>query len=1277
MSLATATVVCASCGAKIAAGSRFCGQCGTPLPDPSASRDDFIGKLVGNYRVLALIGEGGMGKVYRAEQERLKRAVCIKTLLPHFAKDPNLVQRFEREGQATAAMRHPNVVTVLDFGKTDDGTLYIVMEYVEGRTLRAVLKEDAPLPLERAVGLTVQMLSGLDEAHAQGVVHRDLKPANVLVSKLRDGSELLKVVDFGIAKLTAGDGSERGLTRTGLVVGTPGYMAPEQLTNEAVSPATDLYSAGVILWELLTGKRLFAGKSELETINRQLSQVVASPSSISSIPVPPALDEVCLKALERQPANRYGSALEFRRALELIAQGLRGAPVAAPASMLELPVPPSSGATGVSMPSAVAPVTIDALSKLLPSQLAQYTRSLSSQLARSEKRTLHAFFLEVSADRSAGADSSVLGSGLPQLFVGLANAVTAQGGVAERFMGSCLVAVFGVHELHEDDAMRCVRAARDARAFAADFSQGQGASLGLRIGVCAATVTGVDSSLGLHDSPAVNEVLNLARQVQGAAAVGDILLTRTVRSALKGGITVTDMPSLPGLNEPVFKLVADDVVKTEPLCGREREQTMLKNFVEGLVQRRSGGALLLGQPGIGKSRLIRFASELASKRGVTIARARGGRLGQAAPLDVIRQLVHSLSERDRGPTEDVARTTLKGLARLGLEAVDIQRLESLFSMSTTNPGAKPAADEERYHDRAALLELFAKATQQQPLLLLIDDAQLADRLSLEIVEEVVARSSAVHPLGLLAAARPGETEGVLPRLKRVELTPMTPADVGLLVGAQLRKGRPPATLIEAIWARCEGNPHYCNELLSAVTESGQLQFVNGEWRFATGEAELPESLAHVVAARLERIGPHAKTLLRIGAVIGRSFTVDLVSASVETPIDITAAVTDCLRRGLLERSEQGEGTLQFSQAVVRDTILKRLAPADRRRLHQMVGEALERGCSAGSEHPLDALSRHFVGSEQPRKAMKYLRQAADRWVEKHAWDVAARQYREAYALLAREAARLGPLSDVTSGHLLELAAAAAGAAGLDDPKGALAFLDEAMAAVPETRRGRARAEALRQRGLLKMKLSRATDAVKDLREALGLLSAADDVAQIVALRTELASALETSGQLGPATSELTQAMQLLSARGQSDATSLWPCLNQLGRVHLRLGKLVEAQAFFENALVAAQSCQSASGQGRVLANQMVLAAQRGDKALTERLYAQALALAREGGDRLGAIRVQYNHANWLRTSGKVAEADAELREVAQRSREIGWKEGEAMAAAARPAGPTVSRGAGP
>lgn len=1261
--------LCSSCRSPLVPGARFCPQCGAPVQGVSTPSDELIGQVIGSYRVMALIGEGGMGKVYRAEQERLKRAVCIKTLLPQFAKDPNVVQRFEREGLATAGMRHPNVVTVLDFGKTENGTLYIVMEYVEGRTLRAVLREDAPVPVERAVGLVTQMLSGLDEAHAQGVVHRDLKPSNVLVSRLRDGSEMVKVVDFGIAKLTSGsDGAERGITKTGLVVGTPGYMAPEQLTNEAVTPATDLYSTGVILWELLTGKRLFSAKSELETLNRQLAQVVSSPSSVSSLPVPAALDEICLKALERVPGKRYASALEMRRALELVAVGIRGVP-AAPAEQMLVP-PPEAEPLPQSPSTSVNPVTVDALSKLLPSQLASYTRTLASQLARSEKRTLHAFFLEVSGDFEQTHDSQHVRATLGQLFTGLHQAVTACGGVAERFMGSCLVAVFGLRELREDDAERCVRAARDCRAFIAEFSEAQGPALNVRIGICAGSVAGVDPEAGLQDSPAVNEVLAQARRVEGAAEAGEIVLTRSVRAASRDAFSVVDRPSVPGLNEPLYRLVSsadESGPRGELLAGRAREQAMLTGFVEGLVQKRSGGALLLGQPGVGKSRLLRLAAELCRARNVMVARARGGRLGQA-PLDVVRQLVHSLTNQDRAATDDGARTTLQGLARLGLEQVDIQRLESLFSMATTNPGVKVGADEERYHDRAALLELFTRATRQQPLLLLIDDAHLADRVSLEIVEEVVARASPQHPLGLLATARPGETDGVVPRLKRVEVGPLAPSEIAVLITSLLRKGQSPPELVEAIWSRCEGNPQYCRELVTALLEAGHLHFTNGAWRYQSHDAELPESLAHVVAARLERVSAHARTLLRMGAVIGRSFPVDLVSASVETPIDIAAAVAECVRRGLLERTEHFKGTLQFSQALVRETILQRLAPADRRRLHQMVGEALERGVSAGAEHPLDAMSRHFIGSEQPRKAMKYLRQAADRWAEKHAFDVAARQYREAHALLAREAARLGPLSDVTSGHLLELAAAAAGSMGMDDPKGALAFLDEAVASVPETRRGRARAEALRQRALLLQKVSKPLDAVKDLRDALVVLSATDDLELVLAVRTELASALEAAGQLGPATAELLQVLQLGTSRNLTNPSALWQCLNQLGRVHLRLGKADEAASFFENALTAAEQAGSATGQGRVVANQMVVAAQRGDVALTERLYAQALSLAREGGDRLGAIRVQYNHANWLRTAGKQAEAEAELREVALRAREIGWKEGEAMAAAARPTG---------
>lgn len=289
------------------------------------------GQLIAGYRVGACLSSGGMGQVYLAEQERLKRTVCIKTLLPGLASDATMVKRFEQEGLVLAGLKHPNLVTVLDVGQTPEGVLYLVMEYVRGRTLREVLIDEGPLSFTRAAGLVMPMLSGLHEAHTHDVIHRDLKPGNVMVGSLADGSPLVKVVDFGIARLT---GQRRqgqpGLTRTGVLVGTIGYMAPEQLTDEPVTPASDVYSAGVILWELLTGTRLFTAPTEHETLRRQLTLVVPPPSEVSVRPVPPAFDEVVLTALEQDPTRRHRSALDFRNALQRALDASEALPEVAP-----------------------------------------------------------------------------------------------------------------------------------------------------------------------------------------------------------------------------------------------------------------------------------------------------------------------------------------------------------------------------------------------------------------------------------------------------------------------------------------------------------------------------------------------------------------------------------------------------------------------------------------------------------------------------------------------------------------------------------------------------------------------------------------------------------------------------------------------------------------------------------------------------------------------------------------------------------------------------------
>ena len=306
---------CVACSAPILVGARFCSSCGasqTPAVPQMPSR-------IGDYEVLSLIGEGGMGRVYKAIQPRLKREVCIKTLLPQYATDSDVVSRFEREALLVGGLKHPNIVAVLDVNRLADGTAYMVMEYVEGRSLRTLIRDEAPIGAERASALVDDVLGGLAEAHSRGIVHRDLKPANIMVTSLRDGREVAKVLDFGIARsIDQQDSQADRLTKTGQVLGTPGYMAPEQISGPEYDHRVDLFAVGAVLHEMLTGKRCFTAATQSELMAKVMLEDAVAPSSRTNNNVPAALDAVVLKALQREPKKRFQTALEFREGLSSV-----------------------------------------------------------------------------------------------------------------------------------------------------------------------------------------------------------------------------------------------------------------------------------------------------------------------------------------------------------------------------------------------------------------------------------------------------------------------------------------------------------------------------------------------------------------------------------------------------------------------------------------------------------------------------------------------------------------------------------------------------------------------------------------------------------------------------------------------------------------------------------------------------------------------------------------------------------------------------------------------
>ena len=270
----------------------------------------------GRYQLERPIGTGGMAKVWLAHDRLLDRHVAVKILAERYAADPGFVERFRREASAAAGLSHPNIVTVYDRGEAD-GSYYIVMEHLPGPDLKVIIRQHGRLAPRQAVDAALQVLAALSAAHRRDVIHRDIKPQNVLVAE--DGH--LKVTDFGIAR--AGD--DAGMTEVGSVIGTAQYLSPEQARGEEVTPASDCYSVGILLYEMLTGRVPFDGDKPVAIAMRQINEPPVAPRVLEPH-IPPALNDIVMKALEKRPGNRFRTAEEFSRALMVVRPSLPAPP---------------------------------------------------------------------------------------------------------------------------------------------------------------------------------------------------------------------------------------------------------------------------------------------------------------------------------------------------------------------------------------------------------------------------------------------------------------------------------------------------------------------------------------------------------------------------------------------------------------------------------------------------------------------------------------------------------------------------------------------------------------------------------------------------------------------------------------------------------------------------------------------------------------------------------------------------------------------------------------
>ena len=363
---------CHTCGTVVPSGALVCPRDGTPVPgtepvafptetvqpavahptprenaappgpperptveDPKAALDAIIGQQLGDYVVRRRIGSGGMGVVYEGEHARIGRKVAIKFIRADHAQSAH-ARDLLTEARAAGAIRHHGIIDVFGFGTQPGVGQYLVMEYLDGHPLSELIRQRAPLPLAEALPLLCEVLDALSAAHAMGVVHRDLKPSNIFVARQSNGAEHIKVLDFGLAKQSSAPDGSIDQTNSNVVVGTPQYMAPEQAVCEPVGPQTDLYALGLIAFELLTGQRPFAGRSQMEVMAHHLTRPAPAPSSF--VPQPPGVDDLILRLLAKQPAQRPASASQVAQEMRALLSAGDGSGGAMPRT-ISRPIP--------------------------------------------------------------------------------------------------------------------------------------------------------------------------------------------------------------------------------------------------------------------------------------------------------------------------------------------------------------------------------------------------------------------------------------------------------------------------------------------------------------------------------------------------------------------------------------------------------------------------------------------------------------------------------------------------------------------------------------------------------------------------------------------------------------------------------------------------------------------------------------------------------------------------------------------------------------------------
>lgn len=948
----------------------------------------------GKYELIERIATGGMAEVYLARTfgvAGFEKRLVIKRIRPELAGDPHHISLFINEARIGVQLNHENVVQVYDLGKVGRDW-YIAMEHLAGRDLNKLVKalriDGERLPVPVAVHVVAEVCRGLAYAHAMhdadgqplGVVHRDVSPHNVLLT-FAGG---VKLVDFGIARLVGTKAPEltslptEGPRRPG--GGKYAYMSPEQARGEEVDHRTDVFSAGIVLWELLVGHRMYRHDDPLEKLRLVQSAQYPDPAD-EGIHFDPGLASILERALAPERKDRYASAALFEEDLRawLYERGEID-PRRTLVDLLKHAFPAEAqartqvGGLERMLADVVRLGEGEALSMVTPAQTpSEPTMPDTLRPEGGERKRVVALFVDVDGmtDLSLTLEPEDLFRRRYSALRWLRQVVASYQGHIQRVVDDQVLVLFGVPRTRSDDLARAIECAMALRHTVSKLRD-KGLSLSLSMGLHAGDVT-VDLTRKQARYLARGDTTRLARRLATFADHGEILISQRVLDGTHSLFRVRGGPEIPrrGQRPPTPSYLVESrrhglrVAGKGPWLRRGNELQVVRRALEELQRGRGSVLVLRGEIGSGKSRLARELRDLGTRRGVPVHLASARPWGQHPPLEILRDLVIDILGLEADAPRRRLAEAAERLPQLGLGLAEVRAIENLLRIGDSRTSRDDVL--------RAIARIVSGLAQEVPTIVILEDLHHLPAAEPGSLSTLIERCEGLPVLFLLTTT--GEVPHALRGLgEEVSLDRFAPDQLDRLLRALLEVEHVDPAILDLASRTCEGNPLYVEEMVKYLLQGGHLRVADGEATLTVPPAgsALPDSIAGLIAARIDALEPAAKGALQLAAVIGQSFAGPLLATAMGME-DLTPVTLELTSHGLIQRAVgESRDTWTFASELVREAALRSTLGVQKRTYHQLIAQAMEHLYADGLEPYLEQLAEHCAAASREVDAARYV-----------------------------------------------------------------------------------------------------------------------------------------------------------------------------------------------------------------------------------------------------------------------------------------------------------------